>query len=173
VSGDTDNTISLGSITGVWGVKGWVKVHSFTDPRENIVSLPRWILSRNGTERVVDVVGGRVQGKTVVAQLDGVTDRDMAAGLIGATIAVARGDLPECAPGEFYWADLEGMRVQDRQGNLLGTVERMLETGAHDVMVLSGESERLIPFVLGDIVENVDSQAGIVTVSWDASYWDD
>jgi 16S rRNA processing protein RimM len=172
VSADAAKAIQLGYIAGVHGIRGWVRVHSYTDPRENIVAQRRWTLRQNNAVTEAEVVAGRVQGKTVVAKLVGIDDRDAAAALVGAEISVGREALPACGEGEYYWADLEGMLVRDRQGQELGRVVRLLETGAHDVLVLDGQPERLIPFVLGAVVESVDLDARSLTVTWDAGFWE-
>ncbi len=173
MSGDPDREIPVGVVAGAYGVRGWLKIRSFTDPRDNVVRYPQWILRQGGISREVAVSEGRAHGNTVIAKLDGIDDRDSASGLIGAEIAVRRVDLPACEPGEYYWADLEGLRVLDRDGRELGRVVRLIETGAHDVLVLDEDGKRLVPFVLDEVVESVDLQHGVLTVNWDESFWDE
>lgn len=157
--------VVLGRIAGVYGIKGWVRVLSYTRVREDILRYPSWLV---GTEwRRVRV--GRRQGAGVVAQLEGIDDRDQALALVGAEIAVARSDLPALAPGEFYWADLIGLEVVTTQGVALGRVRRLFETGANDVLVIEGERERLLPY-LKDVVKDVDLARGRMTVEWDADF---
>ena len=170
-----DRVVGVGRITGLYGVKGWLKVFSYTDPRENIVEFEVWLLSdgRPGTAASsarYRVEAGRRQGKQVVAKLEGVDDRDRAAELVGAEIGVLRNDLPDPAPGQYYWTDLEGLTVRNRQGETLGTVERLMETGAHDVIVLAGKDKRLIPFVLGKVVDEVNIEDGYIAVDWQSDY---
>lgn len=164
--------VPLGHIAGVYGVRGWVKVHSFTEPRANIVNFAKWTLAQGGRRWQVDVEGGRIQGKGVVAKLAGVDDRDRAQALVGAEISVERAQLPDCGPREYYWTDLEGLHVEASDGSSLGRVDHLMATGAHDVLVLEGDGERLIPFVLGEIVTAVDLERGRIIVNWDASYWE-
>lgn len=162
-----DRLIALGHVTGVFGVCGWIKVFSHTEPRDRILAYRRWYLeSRSGERREVAVLDGRRQGRTVIARLDGVDERDQAAELIGEHIAIGRDQLPETAPGEYYWADLEGLEVINADGESLGRVGRLARTGANDVLVVEGETERLIPFVPGEFVETVDLGAGVIRVDW-------
>jgi 16S rRNA processing protein RimM len=163
-----ERLVRLGRVSGVLGVKGWIKVHSYTDPRDNIVRFTHWILCQQGNERQMEVEQGRSQGKSVVAKLAQIDDRDQAGALIGADIAVTRSELPPCEPGEFYWVDLEGLRVETTDGRLLGTVNYIVATGANDVIVVSGERERLIPFDMTHTVRSVDFDAGTIVVEWDA-----
>jgi len=116
------------------------------------------------------VLDGRAHGNTVIARLDGVDDRDAARALIDRRIEVPREALPPPGPGEYYWADLEGMRVRTREGRALGEVDYMLATPAHDVMVIRGERERLVPFVQERFVLEVDLAGGVIVVDWDPEF---
>ncbi|MGB5489662.1 MAG: ribosome maturation factor RimM [Woeseiaceae bacterium] len=165
----TDQPVVLGRISGVFGVRGWVKVFSYTDPREAVLSYDNWLLGRDGDWQSATVAEGQRHGKSVVVRIDGFDDRDQAAKLVGAEIAVPLDQLPETESGHYYWRDLEGLRVVGVDGFELGTVSYLLETGAHDVMVLKGDSERLIPFVKDEIVVDVDLALGVITVDWE---WD-
>ena len=170
MSGTPKKQVTLGRVSGVMGVKGWVKIHSYTEPRESIVDFKRWILSGPDLEGPVEVETGKRQGRTVVAKLRGIDDRDQARALIGADIAVERSELPPCGPGEYYWADLEGLDVRTLADEELGRVDFLFGTGEHDVMVVAGDRERLIPFVLDKIVRTVDLDEGVIVVDWDPSY---
>ena len=170
MSGAPLKRVTLGRVSGLLGVKGWIKVHSYTEPRESIVGFERWIVRDRDVERDMEVEAGRRQGRTVVAKLRGVDDRDEARALIGAEIAVAREDLPPCEPGEYYWADLESLDVRTPAGEELGRVDFLFSTGEHDVMVVKGERERLIPFVRERVVREVDLDLGVIIVDWDPSY---
>jgi 16S rRNA processing protein RimM len=165
-----DTTVTLGRISGVFGVRGWVKIHSFTEPRENVVTYRDWLLCHEGRERPTRVLEGQRHGKTVIARLEDIDDRDAAQALVEWEIRVPRSALPPPEPGEYYWADLEGLRVCTAEGVDLGLVVRMLETPAHDVMVIQGERERLVPFVQGRYVLAVDLAAGTITVDWDPEF---
>jgi 16S rRNA processing protein RimM len=162
--------IVVGKISGVFGIKGWVKVFSYTAPRENILNYSPWILTKNDETREVEVVTGNRQGKTIVAQLAGVNDRDAAAKQCGWQISIAYEQLPAIQENEYYWADLVGLKVITTAGVELGRVNYLLETGANDVLVVAGERERLIPFLQGSTIINVDLDVGVVTVDWDPEF---
>jgi 16S rRNA processing protein RimM len=167
----TGDLVTLGRISGVHGVQGWVKVFSYADPRENVLSYPEWWLIRGRERRRVRVRDGRAGGRTIIAALESIEDRDAAEEWVGAEIAVERSSLPEPGEGEYYWADLIGLDVRDGRGQRLGRVGRMLETGAHDVMVVErGEGEDLlIPFVIDRIVKAVRLEEGCIVVDWEWS----
>ena len=170
MSGEPTRQVVLGRVSGLLGVKGWIKVFSYTHPRENIVGFSRWMLRSDDVRDDVEVEAGELRGRTVVAKLQGFDDQDRARALIGAEIAVPRGDLPPCDPGEYYWADLEGLRVCTLAGEELGRIDGLFSTGMHDIMVVEGERQRLIPFVLKRIVRTVDLEGGLVIVDWDPGY---
>ncbi len=161
--------VILGRITGIFGVRGWVKVFSYTEPREAVLDYGRWLLSKDGGWREAKLAEGKRHGKTVIARIEGVNDRDEAETLIGIDIGVPREELPEAEAGQYYWADLEGLEVVRRDGSRVGTVAELLETGANDVMVVRGEREILIPFVMDRVIVDVDLAEGVITVDWD---WD-
>jgi 16S rRNA processing protein RimM len=165
----TTQPVVLGRISGLFGIKGWVKVYSYTEPREAVLNYRRWLVSDADGWREATVAEGQRHGKTVIARIDGYVDRDQAAELVGAEIAVPRDALPETEDDRFYWSDLEGLRVVHRDGTELGRVAYLLETGANDVMVVQGERERLIPFVMGKVIVGVDLADGRIDVDWE---WD-
>jgi 16S rRNA processing protein RimM len=167
--GVTTQPVILGRISGLFGVRGWVKVYSYTEPREAVLEFDRWLLSgRNGWQEAT-VAEGQRHGKTVIVRIDGYDDRDQAAGLIGTEIGVPRDELPETDNDQYYWSDLEGLSVVHRDGTELGKVSHLLETGANDVMVVKGDTERLIPFVMDKVVLGVDLVKGEIRVDWE---WD-
>lgn len=162
--------VVLGKISGVFGVQGWLKVYSYTSPRDNIVGYSPWLLCRDGGETTHAVLAGRAQGDGVVARLAGITDRDAAALLVGAEIVVERATLgppaEKAAPGEYFWVDLQGMEVRGIDGRRFGVVDHLFETGANDVMVVVGETRHLIPFVYRSVVLEVDGGQRRITVDW-------
>ncbi len=166
-----DDTINVGEVSGVFGVKGWVKVFSFTQPRENILSYSPWYLQKGKEFRKVKLLNGQRQGKLVVAAIDGITDRDAAEALLGWKILIDKNQLPAPAEGEFYWADLLGLKVETDQGVALGVVDHLLETGANDVLVVKDEKrERLIPFLQQQTVLKIDLENGLMVVAWDPDF---
>ena len=163
--------INAGQISGVFGVKGSVKVFSHTDPRENIIRYSPWLLKKNGQTKQLKVVSGQRQGLNVVASLEGVEDRDQAFELMGWDILIHKSQLPKPKQGEYYWLDLIGLEVKNLEDQCLGKVDHLLETGANDVLVvLDGETERLIPFLQSSTVLNIDLQAGFMVADWDADF---
>ncbi|WP_174627102.1 ribosome maturation factor RimM [Candidatus Methylobacter favarea] len=162
--------INVGRISGVFGVKGWVKVFSFTDPRENILIYSPWLLKKGSEIRLADIVNGKPQGKAIIAQLEGVNDRDQAASFIGWDVFIRHEQLPEAADGEYYWSDLIGLKVETIEGDQLGIVDSLLETGANDVIIVQGERERVIPFIQGQTIINIDVEAGRIIVDWDPAF---
>jgi len=160
----------VGRISGVHGVKGWVKVFSYTQPRDNILNYRPWYLRRGDDWQPRDCAEGQRHGKGVIARLTDCEDRDQARALLATEIGVRRDQLPAAAPGEYYWYDLQGLAVVTLQGEPLGRVDHLLETGANDVLVLAGERERLIPFVLDRVVTHVDLDAGLIRVDWDKDF---
>ena len=166
MSAKTHKPVTLGRISGLFGVKGWVKVHSYTNPRDNVVTFTTWIVKSRGVERRFEVEAGHAQGAGVVAKLRGLDDREQARELIGADIMVERAEMPECAPGEYYWMDLEGLEVRNLEGRVLGTIDHLMSNGGHDIMVLAGTPQQLIPFVHGRVIHEVDLDAGRVVADW-------
>jgi 16S rRNA processing protein RimM len=160
--------VALGYISAVHGIKGWVKVHSWTSPMEAIFEYQPWLLGED--RKPVKIIDGRKQGKGLAALLPGYDDRDQAVTLVGQQIFVGRDQLPPTEEGKYYWSDLEGLEVHTTGGEVLGKVTRMMETGANDVMVLQGDRERLVPFIQGQYVKRVDLEAGLIEVDWDPDF---
>jgi 16S rRNA processing protein RimM len=164
-------TILVGRFHGAFGVRGEVKLESFTDPPERIFTYQPWTLrDAQGREHACTGARGRASAKGVIAHLPDVEDRDAADALRGTDILVPRSTLPPPGPGEYYWVDLEGLRVVNLQGTDFGKVSHLFSTGANDVLVAQGDRERLIPFVEPDYIRSVDFDAGVVTVDWDADF---
>lgn len=161
--------ICVGHITGVQGLKGWVRVFSDTSPRENIVEYSPWMLKLGDGIQTLEVEG-RLQGRLVLAKLTGIESREQAAGLIGSKVYIWPEQLPELDQDEYYWSDLIGMQVESLQAESLGQVDDMIETGANDVMVVKGDRDRLIPFVVDDIVQEVDLVKRRIIVDWQADF---
>ena len=162
----------VGKINGASGIKGWVKVYSYTDPKENILNYSPWFLKLDGQWQQVSIVNGREQGKTVVVQLDGCNDRNTAESYHGVEIAIAKSQLPKLEEGEYYWRDLVGLSVVNLAGQELGTVKKMMETGANDVLVVktASKEELLIPYVPEYSVMKVDLESKQITVDWELDY---
>ena len=162
--------ITVGRIVGVHGVKGWVKLLSHTDPIDNLLRYRPWRVALDGIETELVPAEGRMQGKALVARLEGVADRDQALRWIGADIRIDRSQLPPPRKGEVYWVDLEGLQVRTTEGVVLGTVSHLFATAANDVLVVRGERERLLPFIKERFVKSVDLEGGEIVVDWDPEF---
>jgi len=162
----SDKQIILGEITGIYGVRGWVKVYSHTKPLENIIDYNPWSILLGGTWQDRKVVEAKRHGKGIVALIEGYHDRDQARELIGSQIATSRDNLPELEQDEYYWTDLVGLKVVHVDGTPMGEVDHLFSTGANDVVVVKGDKERLIPFVQGDVIKEINLDTGPMQVDW-------
>jgi 16S rRNA processing protein RimM len=162
--------VTLGKISGVFGVKGWVKVFSYTEQRHGILDYNPWFLHVSGEWKPYNIMSGQVQGKGIVAQLDGVTECDQAQALVGSVVAVPREHLLQLRQDEYYWSDLIGMMVETTSGVPFGKVGSLFETGANDVLVVRGERERLIPWIMGDVIKSVSLAEKRIVVEWDPEF---
>ena len=167
----SERMITVGRLHGAFGVRGEVKLESFTDPLRAVAKYQPWILrNARGVERTCEGVRVREGGKGLIATMPGIENKDAADALRGVDVLVPRSALPSPAAGEYYWVDLEGLRVVNVEGADFGTVSHLFSTGANDVLVAQGERERMIPFVQPDFIRSVDFDAGVVTVDWDAEF---
>jgi len=164
------HAVALGRIGAPHGVRGWVRVQSWTRPPAAILEFDRWLVGSPEDPVAYSVAEVAQTAKALLARLEGVHDRDRAVGLRHATVAVERGELPELDTGEWYWADLEGLRVETTDGVALGRIDHLLETGANDVLVVRGDRERLIPWETEDVVRAVEPEHGRLVVDWDPDF---
>jgi 16S rRNA processing protein RimM len=166
-----ETLLHVGKISGVFGIKGWVKVFSFTGYREDILQYSPWILKKNATTKIVEVIAGQLQNQLVVAQIKGIDDRNVAETLIGWEIFVEKSQLPAAKENEYYWSDLIGLEVENTEGVVLGVIDNLLETGANDVIIVQGEErQHAIPFLQPQIVLEVDLATRKMRVDWDADF---
>jgi 16S rRNA processing protein RimM len=176
-----DKYIILGKLNAHHGIKGWLKVYSYTDPKQNILSYKQILLLKNSNAiyKQIELDTGRLQGKGVVAHFKGYDSRESAEELIGCTIAIERAELENLAENEYYWIDLIGLEVINQEGINLGKVIKIMPTGANDVLVVRNEledvaeglqEEYLIPYIMGQFVLNVDLNAGSMQVDWDIDF---
>ena len=163
-SADSDLVV-LGRISGVYGIKGWLKVWSFTDPLEGIAGYPVWELDLGGSLSRVAVLDWKRAGPGLAVRLEGVVSREAAQGLTGAEVRVDRAQLPPAGPGEVYWHDLVGLEASTPEGAPLGRVVGILDLPAHPVLVIEGERERLVPLVR-ERIAGVDLEGGRLTLDW-------
>ncbi|MBT4519162.1 MAG: ribosome maturation factor RimM [Halieaceae bacterium] len=176
MSGPVANAgLTIGRITGCFGVKGWIKIHSYTEPAENLLNFNALQIQRKDGLEPIELSAGQRHGKGLVAQIRGVDDRNQAQLYSGLDIVIAADALPELNQGDFYWAQLQGLQVwycSAEQRILLGIVDHLIETGANDVLVVAAtegsidQRERLIPYLPGNVVSRVDLGAAVIEVDW-------
>ena len=152
------------------GVKGYISVYSFTDPRENILSYADWHVSINGRWTLLKRLSTQEHTRFIVALIDGYSEREQVAQLTNLDIAIESSQLPKLGDGEYYWHQLQGMRVTNTKGVLLGTVTDIIATGSNDVLVVTGESRHLIPYRFGVVVLDISESERHITVDWDSEY---
>jgi 16S rRNA processing protein RimM len=171
--------VIVGKITAAYGIKGWVKIHSYTDPDTNIFDFRQLLMQRGEQWIAVEIDEGRLHGKGLVAHIVGCDDRNDAERLLRSSLAVRAEELPDAAADEIYWRDLEGMSVyaaSEPAPVLLGKIAHLFETGANEVMVVESTADsidgrqRLIPWVLTDYVLDVNLEKRRVLVDWDPSF---
>ncbi len=161
--------VVMGRITAPYGVKGWLKIHPYTETIEGLTRYAEWWLGKQGEWRKAAVIQSRPQGKTLVAKLQGCDDRAAAQLLKNLHIAVQHSELPAVREGEYYWTDLIGLEVVNLRGEALGVVRELFTTGANDVLRVQGERERLIPFI-PQVVREVNLDGGLIRVDWELDY---
>jgi 16S rRNA processing protein RimM len=167
--------ILLGEISGVSGVKGWVKVFSHTDPREKITTYKQWFLQKKGDDwQAIKILNGRKQGKNIVAQLEGINTREQAESIKGTQIAIHQDQLEPLAKDKYYWKDLIGLQVETTEGINLGKIDWIFNTGSNSVLTIKEESlekkERMIPYLMGDVVISIDLTDNLMIVDWDPEF---
>jgi len=165
-----DELLVMGQIASPFGVKGWVRVNAYTAMADNLLDYSPWYLNLQGGWQATEPVAGRPHGKGLVVQLKECHDRDAAAALTGTDIGVYRSQLPPAGADEYYWSDLIGLQVVTREGQVLGVVDHLFETGANDVMVVKGEQEYLVPYIKEQVIESVDLESRIIRVDWDPDF---
>ncbi|MEH6575923.1 MAG: ribosome maturation factor RimM [Amphritea sp.] len=172
----SENITIVGRITTIYGVKGWVKIYSHTEPMESILDYSPWLLKLNGQWQPVKISDGKKHGKGLVAKLVGVDDREIARQYCGMDIAIEKSLLPELENGDFYWSQLEKLDVLTESGEKLGKVSHLIATGSNDVLVVKGNAdsidrkERLIPYLPDQVVKEINLEEGTIRVDWDPEF---
>lgn len=169
-AGPARRLICLGRIAGLWGLDGWLRIHSYTRQRAEVLDYGSWLIGPPERARRVSVEDSRQPGRGgLVVKLWDVNDRESALGLVGSLIQVTPEQLPALENGEFYWHQLEGLVVETLEGTPLGVVDHLFETGANDVLVVVGDRQRLLPY-MPQVVRDVDLESGVMRVDWDADF---
>lgn len=163
----------MGRVVAPYGIKGWIKLQTFTEAPQGLLQYAVWQMGREGSWQPRVVESAKQHGAAVVAKLEGIADREQAAALQGQRVAVSRDIFPEAGADEYYWSDLVGLAVINTAGVTLGKVSRVFGTGANDVLVVedkvAGERERLLPFI-GPVIRKVDLAGSVIVVDWEADY---
>ena len=159
----------LGKVNGLFGVQGWVKIFSHTHPRKNILSYQPWHIEIDGQWQILDIVKGREQGKTIVAQIKNINTREQAESFIGIDIYIEPSQLPKLPKGEYYWQQLIGLEVINQQNITLGKVVTLTDTSANSVLVVNGKKQHLVPYIAPFLIE-VDIQNKQILVDWDKDF---
>ena len=173
---DETQHVVLGRLTSPHGVKGWLKVYSYTSPAQGIFDYPVWVLSMQGQRQSRRLLDARPQGKSLVVRLEGIDTRELAEQWAGAEVSIEKTALPELDSGEYYWHQLEGLEVETCDGVKLGRVDHLFETGANDVLVVKpsegslDDRERLLPFLPDDVIVQVDLAGRFMIVDWDPAF---
>ena len=174
---ELDKEITLGKIGAVYGIKGWLKIHSFTGDQEAILDYFPWSLKLGNKTQSVKITDWRRHSSSLIVKIADVDDRDIAQAYVGSEIIVNEKSLPELPEGEFYLRDLIGMAVVTTKGYTLGSVSDVMETGANDVLVVKanrndgfGKKERLIPYLMDQVVKSVSAENKQICVDWDPGF---
>jgi 16S rRNA processing protein RimM len=161
--------VVVGRFGAVHGVHGWLRVNSFTDPKTNLLQLMPWFLQEDDSWRLLKVESHRITHANILAKIEGYDTPEAARVLTNKFIGAKKEQLPQLPQGEYYWSDLEGLNVINKQGVKLGAVTKIVATGANDVLVVDGDRHRLIPYI-SQVVIKVDLQEKIILVDWGADY---
>lgn len=167
---DDDSMVILGSLGKTYGVKGWLKVNSYTDPLENLLQYQPLHLFLEDKWQDVEIEAIKAHGTLIIAKLVGCDTPEDARLYTGLKMGVSRDKLPQLAEGEYYWSDLQGLEVKTMGGAILGHVDYLFATGSNDVLVVKGEKERLVPFIREQVIKQVDLDAGHIIVDWDPEF---
>ncbi len=158
--------VVVGRLGKSHGLRGWLKVNSFTQPIENILDYQPWHIKRLGEMQRLDCTGKQLKANTILVQPEECTAPEQAALYNGLDILVSRQQLPNLPSGEYYWTDLEGLTVITKQEIVLGKIAYLIETGSNDIMVIKGGKEYWLPYLPGQVVLDIDLDKQIMRVDW-------
>lgn len=164
------NWVVIGRFGRPHGIKGFVTVHSFTDPRDNILRYTDWHAFINNLWQPIKLLSVETHSKAIIALVEGYPEREQVTRLTNIEIAVQQEQLAELEPGEYYWHQLIGMNVINQKGESFGKVIEIMPTGANDVLVVQGEKKHLIPYLPGQFVIDINNNQQVITVDWDMDF---
>jgi len=161
--------IIVGRFGKTFGVSGWLKINSFTDPKENILNFKHWLIKKNNLWQEISFASSKKQADNIIIKLPNCNSPEEAALFTNIEIGVLRKNLPKLKKDEYYWNDLVGLKVINKQGLNLGIVKDLMATGANDVLVVAGEKNRLIPY-LSHVIQKIDLDNKIIHVDWEEDF---
>ena len=164
-----DKTINIGKVIGLHGVKGWLKILSFSSPPENIFNYKSLIISNKYINQIFHIEDSRKQGKKILIKLDNIDDRTSAESLEESDIYIQRSDLPQLSEDTYYWEDLLGFNVFNQNNIKIGNVDSFIETGSNDVLIVKTAKNKniLIPFIMNKSIKVVNIESHCITVDWE------
>lgn len=163
--------ITIGKISAAFGIKGWIKIHSFTDSKKNILNYLPWIIKKDDEFKKIKIIHSKQQGNNIIVSIEGITDRDIATTFCGCKILINKNQLPKTKEGEYYWTDIIGLYVKTKFDVNLGKVSYLIETGANNVLVVkNNKTEILIPFLPEQVIKKIDFFNKIIIVDWDFDF---
>jgi 16S rRNA processing protein RimM len=164
------SSIIIGKVGSPYGIKGWLNIHSFTDPPENILNYAPWLLVFPQKQQTVELIGQRMPHNKVQVQFAGCNDRTAASLFTGADIVIERNRLPVLPENEYYWSDLIGLTVINSQSQTLGVIKEFFATGSNDVFLVTGEKRHLLPYLRNQVVLEIDLAKKTMVVDWDPDF---
>lgn len=159
--------VTIGKIGSTYGVHGWLKIHAYTEFGASILEYTPWYLSDDNKQRIVELEDGRIHGNGVIAKITGIDTPEQARLLTGKMIVIPRDQLPPLKKDEYYWSDLVGLTVVNKDGRVYGKVIYLIATGSNDVLVVKDKKEHAIPFLIGSVILKVDLQKQEILVDWE------
>jgi len=168
--------VTMAKIGKPHGIKGWLRIHSFTEPQSNIGNYRVFCISSDAVRRKIEMDQIKQQGSGLVAHFRGYDQPEQAQQLVGLELQVDKAEMPKLQSGDYYWHQLQGLNIINLQGQKLGVVARLMETGANDVFVVSpsedsiDQHERLVPYLPDSVVKIIDLENKFIEVDWEADY---
>lgn len=167
---DVNDWVIIGQFGKVHGIKGFITLHSYTEPRDNILAYKPWFMLLNHLWQPLPITQLEVNNKHILVKVEGFSEREQASTLTHVQIGIRKTQLPSLPSGDFYWHDLIDMQVHNQEGIDLGRVKEILATGANDVLIVEGERRYLIPYLLDLYIIKIDSEQRTILVDWDADF---
>lgn len=162
-----ENYLVIGKIGSTYGVKGWIKVLSFTEEVENIIKYQPWLIEDKGGWKEITIEDCQAHGKGIIVKFAGYDVPEKSKILSGKKIAILKSQLPVLEKNEYYWQDLKGLTVINQRGENLGEVSYLIATGTHDVLVVKGNKEHAVPYIVGEVIQDIDLKNRVIHVNWE------